>query len=78
MGVCLSGAGSDLIDARLLPVAGVPENIVTARTGYSPGGRIAPGEVLTVHQKAFGEKLPDLLINGSPTLPTAGLLSSSR
>ena len=33
-----SGAGSDLIDAGLLPVANVPENIVTARTGYSPGG----------------------------------------
>ena len=37
-----SGAGSDLFDAGLLPVANVPENIVTARTGYSPGG---PGDV---------------------------------
>jgi hypothetical protein len=35
-------AGSDLFDARLLPVANVPENIITARTGYFPGG---PGEV---------------------------------
>ena len=34
---------------------------VTVRTGYCPGGPITTGEALTVHKKAFGKKLTDLM-----------------